>query len=197
MAVWGVRRADQYTEGEEYLIIAERYSSQFTIHDEYGVSAQLYLCPAEEKYTLFDEPLSWPEEQTFQEYILALHDTYGKETEEKSEIPDDWNVYEKVKGEADFIVLVTVDAISVEHESENRLSNAYSCALQEILVGDEKKLNFFGDGSLAIVMFKDQVEVGKTYICGISPVEKTSAIYLQTSREALFSREEKAQFTNE
>ncbi|MBQ6679947.1 MAG: hypothetical protein IJM76_08015 [Lachnospiraceae bacterium] len=79
------------------------------------------------KYTLFDEPLSWPEEQTFQEYILALHDTYGKETEEKSEIPDDWNVYEKVKGEADFIVLVTVDAISVEHESENRLSNAYSC----------------------------------------------------------------------
>lgn len=113
----------------------------------------------QKKYTLFDEPLSWPEEQTFQEYILALHDTYGKETEEKSEIPDDWNVYEKVKGEADFIVLVTVDAISVEHESENRLSNAYSCALQEILVGDEKKLNFFGDGSLAIVMFKDQVEV--------------------------------------
>ena len=69
-------------------------------------------------------------------------------------------------------------------ESEGHNGNTYRCTVESLAKGTG--LNTYDDGTILLVIMKDTVEVGETYIIGFSPVEENSRVHMQTTVNGVF-----------
>ena len=80
--------------------------------------------------------------------------------------------------------------VVVMSKMEDTAGDAWFCEVEQLLYGSEETLNTFEDGSISVVLFRDQVKEGAVYIVGFHPVEQYSRVYLQEAREGLLEYRE-------
>ena len=175
-----------YEPGKTYYLVMERHSSIFRERDSYVEAAQLKLCVEDGVYENYGKPIELPEGVSLRQYIL---ETYQKthadvSVQDAAEDPLSGTMFSG----ADYIAVLR--PVAVVNKVEDALGDPWSCEIERLLYGAEDALNTFEDGTIYLVLFRDQVEAGKPCIVGFSPVDKYSRIYLQASREALLTYSE-------
>ena len=85
-------------------------------------------------------------------------------------------------GESEYVG--TVKILELVNEGKVHNGNVYRCSVESLSKGSN--LNTYDDGTVLIVILKNTVEVGNSYIVGFSPADKGSLIYTQSTDTGVY-----------
>lgn len=172
---------DIYDVGVDYILVMEKNQSVMYAHDRYMRTADIFLCEDTNEYTLYAQPIDFPDDMSVKEYINSLHQSVVSTSMNSSETSYQNNIEEMVV-KSEFVGEVKIQELVNESKVHN--GNTYRCVVESLSKGDN--LNTYNDGTILIVILKNTVEVNNTYIIGFSPVDEGSLIYTQTTDYAVY-----------
>lgn len=172
---------DSYIQGKEYLLVMEKTESIMYEHDRYTMYPSLMLCESDQEYTLYSQSIEIPDNMSVKEYILSLTNSAGLQSTTENTVVYQDSIDEMI-GMSEYVG--TVRIVELYFESEGHNGNTYRCTVESLAKGTG--LNTYDDGTILLVIMKDTVEVGETYIIGFSPVEENSRVHMQTTVNGVF-----------
>ena len=164
---------DKYEKNTDYILIMETYESVMYDHTRYMVTTDILLCESTNEYTMYSTPISWPDDITFREYIMSI-DVPNNQDSMHTEYSND---IEALWGESEFVGLIEI--VELKSEGKVHTGNTYRITVNELFKGEN--LNTYDDGTILLVILKNTVEVGNTYLAGFTPVNENSLIYNQAT----------------
>ena len=168
--------------GREYLLITNREQSPVYPHDRYWQSgAYQYFSPEEELYvcgTTAFQPVEIPDGSSFEDYLMDLHRRYHVEGDP---LPVYHSFMEEFLGKSDYIALVKVGEPRTGISTHNGL--VYACEIRELLKGED--LFVQKDGLTDIVLLKDAVTPGESYVIGFVRRDETADYYIQSLKDSI------------
>lgn len=182
--------ADIYTEGVEYILIVEQLQSIMYDHDRYLLTTDIFLCNDSGEYLMYSQPIDIPAGTSAEDYICSVHNSaadLNSDSDFQSADADTPVSYEtgvaEMVGESQYVGIIKIE--SLENENTTHNGNAYRCLAESLMKGTN--LNTFDDGTFIIVILKDTVDVGSSYIIGFSPVdEQDSLVYIQATETSVY-----------
>ncbi|MBQ4624197.1 MAG: hypothetical protein IJB51_06610 [Clostridia bacterium] len=173
--------ASPYQLGERYLLVTQREDSPFYDHPRYQVTNDLFLHEGSGTFTLNGEPITLPEGNDLRSYVLERKG-------DAPEIPTYETAAAEMVAESEVIAKVTV--LSLEEEALVHVGARYQCKI-EALYKDTTGLMAVG-GTPKLMLRRDMVEVGESYILGVSRPNETSLFFSQATRESILEPTEEA-----
>lgn len=164
---------DKYKKNTDYILIMEAYESVMYDRTRYMITTDILLCEDTNVYTMYSTPISWSDDITFREYIMSMcipNNQDSMHIEYSNDIEALW-------GESEFVGLIEIVELKSEGKVHN--GNTYRATVNELFKGEN--LNTYDDGTILLVILKNTVEVGNTYLAGFTPVNENSLIYNQTT----------------
>lgn len=171
--------AEHYEKGKSYILILERWQSIMYDHDRYmRIDNDLFMCEDDNEYILNSQVIEVPEGMEIKDYICSV---YNSVSHPEVEVPPVYeSELEEMVGESAFIGVVKI--LSLVNEGKTSNGNLYKVRVESLLK-EEVRLNKW---SVSIKIFKDTVEIGKSYIIGFCPVDEHSLIHTQTTRTGVY-----------
>ncbi|MBR4866563.1 MAG: hypothetical protein IKU11_07730 [Clostridia bacterium] len=173
--------ASPYQLGERYLLVTQREDSPFYDHPRYQVTNDLFLHEGSGTFTLNGEPITLPEGNDLRSYVLERKG-------DAPEIPTYETAAAEMVAESEVIAKVTI--LSLEEEALVHVGARYQCKI-EALYKDTTGLMAVG-GTPKLMLRRDMVEVGESYILGVSRPNETSLFFSQATRESILESTEDA-----
>lgn len=177
---------NKYEKDKEYILIMESVDSIFYDHTRYILNAELLLNETDKEYYMYSKYIDPPTGEAIKDYILEIYNSASHHS-----VKVDDTVYEsdfdEMIAESDYIGKVTV----LELVSEGRVhnGNTYRCNVEKLAKG--RDLNRYDDGSILMVILKNSVNVGDTYIIGFDQVDDNSLIYTQAVKTSVYDYQDK------
>lgn len=174
---------EPYTPGSRYVLVLEKHTSIMYDHDRYLTIGDLLLNQDTGQYTLYSQELDFsPADLT--DYICSVHSQIETVSTGDSSVTSDSydNAVEEMVRCADYVGEVTIDALEAEGSVHN--GNTYRCSVENLYSGESLVTD--EDGSVLIVLQKDSVQIGESYIVGFSSVDDGSIIYMQETLTSIY-----------
>lgn len=172
--------ADVYGTGTDYILVTERFQSVLCDHDRYMLNADVLLCEGTKEFTMYSQPLDIPDETNIKDYIRSV---YSSVPHPAAAVPVSYeNETAEMLGESAYIG--TVNILELVNEGKVHNGNVYRCSVESLSKGED--LNTYDDGTVLIVILKNTVEVGGSYIVGFSPASEHSLIYHQATATSVY-----------
>ena len=162
--------AEHYEEGNNYILILEKWQSIMYDHDRYMEIG--------EGYNLNTEILEASEEKQVKDYICSVYDSVSHPEEEVPTVYD--SELEEMIGESTFVGVVKI--LDMENEVKTDNGNVYKVSVESLLKEDE----YLNQSSILLKVLKNMVEIGESYIIGFSPVGENSLIHTQTTKTGVY-----------
>ena len=130
---------------------------------------------------MYSKSIDLPTGVAIKEYILEIYNSVSHHS-----VKVDDTIYEsdfdEMMAESEYIGKVTVIELISEGKVHN--GNTYRCSVEKLVKG--KALNRYDDGSILMVILKNSVNVGDTYIIGFDQVDDNSLIYTQAVKTSVY-----------
>lgn len=164
-----------YERGKDYILILYKSESILGEGGVYiNVASRLLLNESDGIYTLYGETISFAPYETLTDYLSSVS------VEVASDEVNDVQSYESVEQElalaSEFIAEILIEDLFFEGMVHN--GNTYICKINETIKGnitDKQE-----DGTILVVIKKNTVEIGKTYVVGFTQADEHSVIYSQS-----------------
>ncbi len=164
----------------------ECYKSPLFDHDRYMLNADLLLDETDEKYTIYSKDINIPDGFSVKEYICSVYKPLAQSEEGEGEGTYDDEIDELFK-KSDFVGDVKV--LGVINEGITHNGDTYKCVVDDLYKGDNL-ITDEEDGTVLLVIKKEKIETGNTYIIGFNQVSEYSLIYTQSTENSVFSENE-------
>jgi hypothetical protein len=177
---------EQYQAGERYILPLMRPDT-YWFYDEYEyyyVPSNFIYFPEQGPYLLYEQEVTPPEGTSFADYLISLA-TFVEDESTQISVTEGATPAQIMVEEAQFVAYVTV----VELESENARTDSYRCKPQTVLKGENLLLD--EEGMLELVVAKDSVTVGETYLVAFDQVDE-SIISVQKTADSVIPSEDAA-----
>lgn len=171
---------DVYLQGNEYILIMEKYTSVFYDHDRYMIATDLVIPASGNGATLYSKPITLP--NNLKEYITSVYSSVPHETEAEASVTYSNNI-EHMVNESDYIGVVKILSLQVEKTTSH--DNTYLCIMEKLYKGSD--LSTYENGTFFLPLLKGSVEVGNSYIIGFSKLNDGACVYLAELRENVYS----------
>lgn len=180
---------DEYTEGDEYLLILEKNDSLFYEHVRYMLVTDIFI-PLKnlEESSMYDQMIEFNHKDTFSS-VIEVNDYVKsiKNSNKSISLAEERFLYTKSDNmkiivlEADMVLEVTIDELFVEGLVGN--GDTYTCSVLDIIKGNS--LQKGEDGKILVTFLKGGVEVGGEYVVMLNKVGDESIIYTQSSKNSV------------
>ena len=173
-----------FSPGHEYLLLLNRNDSVLYPELRYYMVGDVRLDLTSGDYSLGGKTVELPFDLPLADYVLSYVDQPGIiEPEEKTY----GNAINELIGESDYVAFIIVDDLLVE--GINGPTNTYYCSIEKEL-GQTPVSQKMEDGRILLVLRKDQVEIGETYIIGFDAIDDVSVIYIQSTETSIYKYSE-------
>lgn len=171
-----------YEKGKEYVLIMECFTSLMYDHNRYMLNADLLLNETDKEYSMYSRPIDIPDGVLLKDYIYDVYNTIPHQKDIHMDVIYD-NEYDEMIEKSDYIGKVTILGLELEGRVHN--GNTYKCRVESLVKGDS--INKYDDGSVLIVLLKDRVSVGESYIIGFNKIDEESLIYTQSTKTGVYN----------
>lgn len=173
-----------FSPDHEYLLLLNRYDSILYPELRYYMVGDVKLDLTSGRYSLGGKTFELPSDLPLADYVLSYVEQPGIiEPEEKTYD----NATDELIGESDYIAVIIVDDLLVE--GTNGPTNTYYCSIVKEM-GLRRVSQKMEDGRILLVLRKDQVKIGETYIIGFDAIDDVSVIYIQATESSVIEYSE-------
>lgn len=172
-----------YEEGDQYVLILNKSDMLFYEYPQYTVIADIFIpVDAIESAEMYGKPIAQLQgvtASTLSSSMAALS-AQAEPVQKKPSYTTAEDLPTIIK-ESDFVLEVKVNGIMFEGVLHN--GNTYFCEIQNVLKGDPVVTE--ANHTLFIVLMKDSVQVGETYVVMVNQVNEGSFVFTQSSLNSI------------